>query len=161
MLQVLPDASSQSTLLYVRSELGHYIGGGIVGGATALYSNVTGTFRDYTNLPGFLQFYYLEPGSDGSFWNVSFANPDSAVPLTVGAYERAVTTPFREGANGLDFNGNGRGCTTSGRFDVLEIAYGANGQVTRLAVDFEQHCDGSAPVLYGSLRINSRRPLRL
>ena len=65
--------------------------------------------------------------------------------------------------NGIDFDGHGRGCNqTVGRFDVLEIQTDSvGGGITRLAVDFEQHCEtAGAPALFGSYRVNSTIPIR-
>lgn len=61
---------------------------------------------------------------------------------------------------GLSFSGNGRGCNRlTGRFDVLEAVYGLSGQVVSFAADFEQHCEGGTPALYGQIRYNSNVPL--
>ena len=79
----------------------------------------------------------------------------------MGAYENAVRAPFHGNQPGLELSGSGRGCNTlSGRFVVLELQTDAQGVLTRLAVDFEQHCEGpQAPPLFGSLRVNSTVPI--
>jgi hypothetical protein len=52
------------------------------------------------------------------------------------------------------------GCTTiTGRFVVLEADIGIAGDVRKLAIDFEQHCNGVTPALFGSLRYNSSVPV--
>lgn len=43
----------------------------------------------------------------------------------------------------------------TGRFDVLEAVYGTGGQVLRFAADFEQHCEGMEPALFGGVRYHS------
>ena len=42
----------------------------------------------------------------------------------------------------------------TGRFVVREIEY-AGEDVVRFAADFEQHCEDSAPALFGAVRFNS------
>jgi len=83
-------------------------------------------------------------------------------PLQVGAYDNAVRAPFHGTQNGVELSGAGRGCNQIvGRFDVLALETDAQGKISTLAVDFEQHCESvQSPPLYGSLRINSSLPLR-
>lgn len=95
------------------------------------------------------------------FWSADFAAP-FGVDLTPGAYEGATRFPFNDPSEpGLSIFGDGRGCNTlTGRFDVLEATYDAiSGEVISFAVDFEQHCEGAPPALFGSIRINSDIPL--
>ena len=55
---------------------------------------------------------------------------------------------------GLDVFGDGRGCNQStGTLKVLAIATDDGGDVTGLAVKFEQHCEGATPALHGTLHI--------
>lgn len=72
------------------------------------------------------------------------------------AYENATRYPFQSPTlPGLDVSGDGRGCNTlTGRFDILEISY-ASGQISSFAADFEQHCEGGTPALFGSVRYNA------
>jgi hypothetical protein len=57
---------------------------------------------------------------------------------------------------GIDVFGDGRGCNTdAGRFLVSDFALNPDGTIARLAIDFEQHCEGAPPALYGSFRYNS------
>jgi hypothetical protein len=95
------------------------------------------------------------------WWTLQLATGDGS-PLHVGAYEDAIRAPFRGNQNGIDFSGSGRGCNqTVGRFDVLEIATNGAGALTKLAVDFEQHCESpTAAALLGSYRFNSSIALR-
>ncbi len=88
--------------------------------------------------------------------NLDFAGP-AATTLTPGAYENAQRFPFQPaGTPGLSVDGAGRGCNTlTGRFDVLEASYATNGDVTNFGADFEQHCEGGTPALFGSIRVNS------
>jgi hypothetical protein len=74
-----------------------------------------------------------------------------------GEFDGAQRTAFRSPTRpGIDVFGDGRGCNTdTGRFLVSDFALNADGTIARLAVDFEQHCEGAAPALYGSFRYNS------
>ena len=155
VVQVLADPS-QSRLLYFRSEAGDYIGAG----QTALYSDATGVFSDNSSTSDYINLGYTDAGDVGDWWSLSLASSNGAA-LQVGVYENAVRAPFHDTANGLELAGSGRGCNTlTGRFEVLDIAYGGDGKVTRLAADFEQHCEGMTPALFGSIRVNSALPVR-
>src|SRR5205085_1459314 len=82
-------------------------------------------------------------------------------PLAVGSYEAAVRYPFENGTTPcISLTGDSRGCNTvSGRFDVLEVAYGPDGSVRRFAADFVQHCEGNAAALFGQIRYNANTPI--
>jgi hypothetical protein len=41
---------------------------------------------------------------------------------------------------------------------VLEVEYGPGGVVQRFTATFEEHCDGGAPALTGSIQVNSTLP---
>lgn len=90
------------------------------------------------------------------FWNLDFAAPMGAT-LALGTYESATRFPFQSSTvPGLSVSGAGRGCNTlTGRFTVLEATYGPTGDVLAFAADFEQHCEGGAPALFGAVRFNS------
>src|SRR5262249_36976971 len=47
----------------------------------------------------------------------------------------------------------------TGRFVVLEASFDAGGNVLSFAADFEQHCEGDAPALYGAIRFQSTLPI--
>lgn len=89
-------------------------------------------------------------------WNLSFAAPQDQ-QLQPGPYEGATRHPFQSPTGpGLSISGDGRGCNTlTGRFDVLEAVYTVAGEIERFAADFEQHCEGAAPALFGSVRYNA------
>ncbi|HTS01482.1 MAG TPA: Calx-beta domain-containing protein, partial [Thermoanaerobaculia bacterium] len=93
-------------------------------------------------------------------WDFHFVPPQGRT-LTVGAFEGAMGWPFQSPASpGLSAYGQGRGCdTVTGRFDVLQADYGPSGNVVALAIDAEQHCEGMAPALWASVRINSAIPV--
>jgi len=101
----------------------------------------------------------------GSLWYLDFFNTEE--PLHVGSYDNAtgLLSPFA----GMDIFGENRWCSSlgsgpthyfdlTGRYNVLEIEYDDSGNVTRFAVDFEQHCHDSDAGLFGSLRYHSTLP---
>jgi len=94
--------------------------------------------------------------NDGNFWTLTFVGPTQQ-RLTTGDFENAQEFPFQPlGTPGLNVDGQGRVCTTlTGRFTVLEASYAANGDVSNFGGDFEQHCNGVVPALFGSIRIDS------
>jgi hypothetical protein len=96
---------------------------------------------------------------EGGFWYVDLAAPAGS-QLIPGAYEGAVRWPFMgAGQPGVSVTGDGRGCNTvTGRFDVLDVAFGPNGYIERLHARFEQHCEGLAPALRGELLVVNPPP---
>ncbi|MEP7101196.1 MAG: hypothetical protein ABI781_11850 [Burkholderiales bacterium] len=147
--------ADSSHVLYFRSAAGDYIGAG----ATTVIGSAAAQFQEAIN-SGYLHASIISPGYS-DWWYLDLANGDGS-PLHVGTYENAIRAAFRGNQNGVDFSGNGRGCNqTVGRFDILEIQTDSSGAVTKLAVDFEQHCESAtAPALLGSYRVNSSVPIR-
>ena len=93
------------------------------------------------------------------YWSLTFAAPGGA-PLVPGIYATVTRYPYQaSGEAGLevfDRSDNGRACTTvTGRFTVFEIVYGAGNSITSFSANFEQHCEGQAPGLFGSIRYNA------
>jgi len=139
-------------LTYV-SDPGDYIGGG----QEATFTAADGAFDLYSpDANG--QVVSFNASTRLHWWYLYFGAADDQV-LVAGSYENAER--FKSpGHPGLDFTGDGRGCNSiSGRFDVREIERDASGQVVKLAIDFEQHCEGGAPALFGQVRYNSDVPL--
>lgn len=144
-------ASSASTYLYLNSQPGDYIGGGEMltltpADGTFSVTNSSSTVSVSFNTADFSQ-----------FWTLDFGSPES-VKFAKGQYVGAQRTAFRSPTlPGIDVYGDGRGCNTdTGQFLVSDFALAEDGTVARLAIDFEQHCEGAAPALYGSLRYNSK-----
>lgn len=148
-------ASAQTTLLVLDSQPGDYIGGGI----RQTLSEADGRFNATRNFDGGVRIDF-ETQDPAHFWVLEFAAAGD-LPLTPGLYEGAVRFPFQgPGEHGLSVSGDGRGCNTlTGRFEVLEVTYGPAGQVVSFAADFEQHCDGLSPALFGSVHFNSGAPV--
>jgi hypothetical protein len=99
----------------------------------------------------------LTVSGPGVFYTFDFTGPLRA-PLVPGRYENAQRhASFSR--PGLDVNATGRGCNTlTGRFVIFELAIDVNGALTRLAANFEQHCDGLEAALFGIVRFNSDVP---
>lgn len=139
-----------TNLLYFRSQPGDYVGQGL----QQVIPSPAGDFAGYAG-PTYLRFASNTPGG----WSLDLSG--GGVPIRVGSYENATRAPFNGSGNGVSFSGDGRGCNSvTGRFDVLEVVYDGSGKVARLAVDFEQHCEGGSAALFGSLRYKSALPVR-
>ena len=144
-----PPPTDGTTAIVMNSETGDYIGQGL----QRMYTPADGTFVAARNFDNGVTIAF----NGGSItWNLAFAAPGDAL-LVPGSYENATRWPFQSPTGpGLSVSGSGRGCNTlTGRFDVLEVVYGAGGQVLRFAADFEQHCEGMEPALFGGVRYHS------
>nr|MDQ3936064.1 hypothetical protein [Actinomycetota bacterium] len=150
LLVALPAHASAATAnsVVMLSDSGDYIGGGqhrlyhegnatiTVGGSTEyLTVNVSG-------------------GNFGDYFTMDFAAPAGQV-LAPGVYDKAQRAPFREaGRPGIDISGDGRGCNTiEGRFEVKEFAVTPEGELDRLWIVYEQHCEGGTAALFGEVRL--------
>jgi len=93
------------------------------------------------------------------WFTLNLAAPEGQA-LAPGAYENAARYPFQESTQpGLDFYGDGRGCNTvEGRFQVEEIRISSFGYVERLKANWELHCQGAEPGLFGSVDITNPPP---
>ena len=145
------DAEFTNTVILFNSQTGDYIGQGKDQILTLLDGHITATKNAHEGVS------VAFDGDDP--WELDFAGPDDT-PLAVGPFEGAMRYPFQQAGNpGLDVYGAGRGCNTlTGRFDVLEVDLDPNGIVLRFAADFEQHCGGQTPALFGKVRYNASGP---
>lgn len=94
------------------------------------------------SLPGARQSVtaFVDVGHD--YWSL-YLSPVGG--LKVGNFEKH----FR-------FSGNGSGCdTTTGTLTIYDVAFKDNGQISRLAADFVQHCNGKASALKGRIRYHT------
>jgi hypothetical protein len=143
------EPTGDNTSLVVNSDEGDYIFNGQShtwypsdGGFYAWHYSADTTTISFQN-PGTNQYVYMQFGAP------------QGTPLAAGPYENAErsaspTTP------GLDVTSQYGGCNqTTGRFDVLEAVYAADGTVERFAADFEQHCEGGEPALHGQIRYHA------
>jgi hypothetical protein len=94
--------------------------------------------------------------SGTSLWTVELAAPRGQ-PLRPGACNNAERSAFRSGsAPGIDVSGESRGCNQiSGSFTVMTVTVGSAGQLAAFEATFEQHCEGMAPALRGTIRFDA------
>jgi hypothetical protein len=134
------------TLLHFDSQPGDYIGGG----QSLTLTVADGAFTAGRNFDGGVSMYVNGPAG----WSLDFSTPTTFAP---GTYTGAARFPFQSPTQpGLSVSGDGRGCNTvTGSFTVLEAVFTPTGSVVSFAVNFEQHCEGGQPALFGVLRYNS------
>jgi hypothetical protein len=138
---LIRDPNLAQTVLAMSSQTGDYIGLGQEYLITPSDGNFT--FSTLANV-------ITMQANNGDYWETDFAGPSSA-RLTKGAYPNAQRYPFQPaGTPGLSVYGAGRGCNTlTGNFNVLKAGYTSAGALQSFAADFEQHCEGQAPALFG------------
>lgn len=147
------DRGLPATSLQFRSEPGDYIGGG----ERQVWTPDDGTLS-VTGGGAHVRAYFRSTDRE-TYWHLDFAAPvgDQLMP---GPYPGTTRYPYQSPtAAGLDVDGSGRGCnTSSGEFTVRQLDTDAGGNIERLAIDFEQLCQGSSAPLRGTLRWNASDP---
>jgi hypothetical protein len=84
-----------------------------------------------------------------------FAAP-TGQDLELRRYDSATRYPFNMNNPGLDVTAGGRGCNTvKGEFTLTELGFEPDGTLSRLSVEFEQHCEGNAAALRGAINWNA------
>jgi hypothetical protein len=167
-------AIATTATVYMHSDPGSWVGGGLESTGVTWEHGVDGIFY------GSAFNYYGTDHANGvtisyngdSNWTFEFAAPtynpatntNNGQVLTTGYYANASRYPFNSPTKpGLDISGDGRGNNTlSGWFNVLDIGYDSNGELSTFAVDFAQFGEtrnSTGPGLYGSLRFNSTIPI--
>jgi hypothetical protein len=143
-------ASTAQTFLSLNSQPGDYIGGGI----QQTFTPADGTFAVQSSNSGVQISFHTANYS--SWWYLDFGPPTGS-KLVKSEYDDAQRYSFHSPTKpGIDVFGDGRGCNrNAGRFLLSQLTFATDGSVKSLAIDFEQHCEGATPALYGSLRINS------
>lgn len=144
-------AAGPQTFIYLNSQSGDWVGGG----TKQFFTPADGTFTAQTLYNGGVEISF-NTSNYSSFWYLDFGPADGQA-FTPGVYEGAQRFAFHSPTKpGIDVSGDGRGCNTdAGRFLLSDLAFNSDGTVQRFAVDFEQHCEGAPPALYGSVRYNS------
>jgi hypothetical protein len=148
---------SQSSAFYFVSSPQSFIGAGQTLFATPTNGFGITAILDY----GKVRFLVNNITNASMTWTVEFEAPN-AVLLTVGAYFGAERAYFTDpGSPGLDFMGEGNGNNTlTGWFNVLEVSYDAETNLSALAIDFVQYDGGySSSWNEGSVRFNSSIPI--
>lgn len=164
-------AIASNAEVFLRSDPGSYVGGGIGAPSVTWTHGIDGVFFGSPNYGTFLRGVNISyQGSN--YWNFEFSAPtydrtqntNDGQLLQVGMYTNAERFPFNSPTKpGIDISGAGRGNNMeSGWFDVLQISYDSNGNLGQFAVDFKQFDERNTTVgLFGSLRFNSDIPLNL
>lgn len=158
---VLTSAEAGQTIFHFTSEPGDSIGLGQELTLTPAEADFNVSRNSGNGVSIFINNFSFPNPPIQIFWFADFVAPFN-VDLTLGAYEGATRFPFNDAADpGLSISGDGRGCNMlTGRFDVYEAIYDPiSDDVVSFAADFEQHCEGALPALFGSIRINSDVPL--
>ncbi len=151
-LGVRSAAAQEETFVSFVSEPGDYIGQG----QQLMFTPGSATFESYNSFES--QVLVRVFPFSGGFWILQFAAPTGQT-LVPGIYEGAARSAQEPGQPGLDVGGDGRGCNTiTGRFEVLEAAYGPGDYVRRFHASFEQHCEGADPALFGEIAIVNPPP---
>lgn len=152
-------ALAGQNIWFYQSQPGDFLGQG----AEVTVTSADGAFSIPTQARrSTAQVQFLSPVT-GKFLMITLSAADSA-PLAPGAYENAVRPGFGgllpPGQPGLDFIVDNRACNTvTGRFDLLEYVSDGFGGIVKLAVNYEEHCEGAAPAVFGQLRVNSDIPI--
>ena len=87
-------------------------------------------------------------------WSFDFSAPENK-NLSVGIYSSAQRDAFHNPVKpGIDISGAGRGCNEiSGRFEIENIVFSEEQTLERFVAEFEQHCEGSDPMLKGEINV--------
>lgn len=144
-------AAEPSTSVYLDSEPGDVLGGGIA--------------RFYRSPDFAIQVRYLPASSAIAIevvtpdvtWNLAFAAPPGS-PLVAGTYENARTPGPGTESPGLVVNRNDGAVSCGderGRFVIHEIVIAPDDSVTAFAATFEHHCNSASNVMFGEARVNS------
>jgi len=139
-----------TTSLTMTSQPGDYIGGGSSYNFTGANSVIWITSGSLAGLSAALT------SSDGQWWSVDMHVASGDV-LAVGNYPNATRYPFNGSGNGLNVDGDGRGCNTlTGSFAVKQVAFSAvDNSLQHFDGTFVQHCEGATPALTGELKYES------
>ena len=154
-LLLLASPAHADSTLYLNSQTGDLIGGG----QQLTFTSAQGGFSASPVVHGF-QINYNQSNPTHS-WTLDFTSPTAGGGLAPGVYDQAQRYPIQGPLYpGLSVSGDGHSCNSlTGRFVVRDIATDVNGNLTTFAADFEQHCEGAAAALFGSIRYNSSVPI--
>jgi YVTN family beta-propeller protein len=152
-LRVFDTGVPPDTYIYLRSEDGDYVGAGVEQTLTEADGLISASAANFGN------WVTVRFDNDES-WRLEFAAP-SEDRLTEGFFEGAARLAFRSPLeSGLEVEASSRGCNTlTGRFIIWEVVYGNEDVVETFAADFEQHCEGGDPALFGAVRFHSDIPI--
>lgn len=148
LAQFPPTPTSPTTFFNSQSDPG-YVGGPF----SKAYSLSNATFSAWGgNGTGQGVGVSLDSLSSSDWWHLSL-NAPTGQQLQIGTYENAARFPSAT-QPGLDLLGLTMGCnTSSGRFVVLEIRYGPQGELERFRATFETKCTGAPAGIRGEIYI--------
>jgi hypothetical protein len=144
------DDDSGRTLIYLMSEPGDWVGMG----QTYLLTPLGGPISAEMTYGAVWVTYIADQR-----WDLYFAAPTGQT-LAPGFYDNATLYPFQTSTQaGLNVSGESRGCGgATGSIAVRDLQIEPNGEIRKLAIDFEQVCGGNSGALRGSVRFNSMVP---
>lgn len=139
------DTPATGNYLYLESEPGDYIGGGV----TYLYTDSTALLSIN---PAGNRLSVLIDGDER--WTGNFQAMISLQHLEVGYYGELHRYPFHnEAKGGFTWGGQGRGCNELDAWFVVDSVTYEDNTLTAIELRFEQRCEGgSNPALHGALR---------
>ena len=152
-----------AVLLTLQSQPGDFVGAGqsiSFAYDTLFGSRVTAAITELRNSKPATVYFQIDRAVNGvgnSLGVLVFDAQNMVNPALVpGDYLGAERAPFSSpGHPGLAVGFQGRGCNTlTGSFTVDKITYNSSGFVPELltfTASFEQHCDGGAPALRGTI----------
>ena len=124
-------------------------------GQHVYYTAGDGVFTIYKDSMNQVGFHFSD--TENTSWYVTFAAPNEAMLMVQnypGATVHDTSTPR------LDVTVNSSTCgEIVGEFNVLDITYGADGQVESFHATFTLYCDGATGALIGEVLYNSSDPL--
>ena len=146
LLSAAPAMAQGTTALFFESQAGDYIGAG----QTKTYTEADGTFT-VTSSRTSVNVRIAGP-SFSFWWDATFSAPGGILPgvyntarrSSIHVLQRAVVQRIRSRLQHAHRSLR----RARGRLRALPAS-------TRLAVDFEQHCEDAAPGLFGAIRYNS------
>jgi hypothetical protein len=151
--------------LTLTSEPGDHVGQGGSFDFTYTPANSDFFFASVLSLPpvpSFLDFVLgtATGGADDTFATLSFSTTQLGIAITAGFYPDAERAAFAAaGHPGLEVTFQNRGCNTlTGSFSVDEVTFSPEGLIDTLSAQFEQHCEGAAPALFGTFTFEAEVP---
>ena len=136
-------ATTPQIHIHLAGDAGDYI----VGGGTYDYASP----KDPVSLTGDRRQILGEAGD----YSLVFIPPHGQT-LKPGTYTDARRSAFADGHAGVEVTGDGRGCNeATGQFTINAISFSRKtGKLTKLDMSFEEHCEGGAPALRGTLTLS-------
>ena len=145
----IPRSHAGETLI-IDSQPGDFIGRG----RRQMFTSADGEFTFGDNQRGGVSVFFRTPNFD-QFWIMEFSPPYGQT-LAVANYVDAIDFPHAfTDQPGLFVAANGYGCQgRNGSFEIKQLRWGPDRTVEAFAAEFEFHCYGTDPALFGEIRFN-------